>query len=279
MREDPGTAGDEGEETWRQLLADWLPPELAVVTKGRIIGHNGVGSPQVDVIVLRPGYPVSLRSKKVYLAGGVLAAFECKLTLRPGHVNKAAETSRAIRALALPREGTPYEELRSPIAFGVLAHRTAIRRDPEGRVDALLNSALLTDDHPREALDVLTVANLATWRTMAVLMTPQPQAWEATRAMHGLPEEGGIQLNYMRWYPWAGMPAVRPRPLYNLIEHLMSIVALEVPPYRPLAEYWSRAARDESNARSIASRVWPFSILSEPVANAVRRGRLTNGPR
>ena len=40
-REDPGTAGDEGEENWRELLESWLPSDLIVTTKGRIIGANG----------------------------------------------------------------------------------------------------------------------------------------------------------------------------------------------------------------------------------------------
>ena len=34
--EDPGTAGDQGEENWAELLRDWLPRTYEVVTKGRI---------------------------------------------------------------------------------------------------------------------------------------------------------------------------------------------------------------------------------------------------
>lgn len=64
-REDPGTAGDEGEEKWRELLADWLPSDLTVTTKGRIIGPNGERSRQIDVVVLRPGYPKALIHRKI----------------------------------------------------------------------------------------------------------------------------------------------------------------------------------------------------------------------
>lgn len=67
--EDRGTAGDEAELNWRGAFEDWLPSELTVVTKGRILGHDGEASPQLDVIVLRPGYPPFLREKKTYLAG------------------------------------------------------------------------------------------------------------------------------------------------------------------------------------------------------------------
>jgi hypothetical protein len=62
--EDPGTAGDEGESNWSNLLSDWLPSDVHVVTKGRILGANGVASPQVDVVVLSGDYPRKLLGKE-----------------------------------------------------------------------------------------------------------------------------------------------------------------------------------------------------------------------
>ena len=56
-REDPGTAGDEGEENWRTLLENWLPSGYHVRTKGRLLSPTGVAGPQVDVVVLKPTYP------------------------------------------------------------------------------------------------------------------------------------------------------------------------------------------------------------------------------
>jgi hypothetical protein len=35
--EDSGTAGDQGEEHWRKLFKQWLPPAYHVVTKGRLL--------------------------------------------------------------------------------------------------------------------------------------------------------------------------------------------------------------------------------------------------
>ena len=58
--EDPGTAGDQGEENWANLLRGWLPRTYEVVTKGRIISPDGVPSPQVDVLVLKSIYPRQL---------------------------------------------------------------------------------------------------------------------------------------------------------------------------------------------------------------------------
>ena len=122
VREDPGTAGDQGEENWAEILREWLPPAYNVVTKGRVLGHNGVASPQVDVIVLRPSYPPYLFNKKLYLAAGVAAAFECKLTLKAEHLEDAVENCIKIKKLFKPRVGTPYRELNTPIVYGLLAH-------------------------------------------------------------------------------------------------------------------------------------------------------------
>jgi len=57
--EDPGTAGDQGEENWAALLREWLPDYFQVVTKGRILTDSGYASPQIDVLVLYPSYPKS----------------------------------------------------------------------------------------------------------------------------------------------------------------------------------------------------------------------------
>src|SRR3954462_6058585 len=55
--EDPGTAGDQSEESWASVLRDWLPSNYHVVTKGRILAPTGETSPQVDVLILVPSYP------------------------------------------------------------------------------------------------------------------------------------------------------------------------------------------------------------------------------
>lgn len=111
--EDPGTAGDRGEENWAELFRDWLPQYFQVVTKGRILNHEGKTSPQIDVLVLSPSYPRQLLHEKLYLAGGVEAAFECKTTLEPEHIDKAVSTASAIRKLLPERTGTPYKEMHS----------------------------------------------------------------------------------------------------------------------------------------------------------------------
>ncbi len=58
-------------------------------------------------LVLRPGYPTYLKKSKYYLAGGVAAAFECKITLKPEHILQTVRTAIKIRELMPRRTGTP----------------------------------------------------------------------------------------------------------------------------------------------------------------------------
>lgn len=85
-KEDPGTSGDQVEENWAEILRQWLPRTFHVVTKGRIVSSKGLSSNQIDVLILSPFYPQGLLSNKLYIAAGVLAAFECKRTLRRSHI-------------------------------------------------------------------------------------------------------------------------------------------------------------------------------------------------
>ena len=141
--------------------------------------------------------------KKTYLAGGVLAAFECKLTLTSAYVTRAAATARIIHAMARPRTGTPYDELVSPLVYGLLAHRTALTDEPEQRIDRLLQAAIDHDERPGIGLDLLCIADLATWTPMTTLM-PRGLfggSFAAVQALHKLPDEGGISGYYMRGKP------------------------------------------------------------------------------
>ena len=111
--EDPGTAGDQGEENWAELLRGWLPRTYQVVTKGRIISADGRTSPQVDVLILKDVYPEKRLKKKLYLAAGVAAAFECKITLKASHIEEAVKRCVEIKNLYPVREGTPYTIFKS----------------------------------------------------------------------------------------------------------------------------------------------------------------------
>jgi hypothetical protein len=165
--EDPGTAGDQGEENWAELLRDWLPPICQVVTKGRIISHDGRTSPQIDVLVLKSSYPKKLLNKKVYLAAGVAAAFECKVTLKAAHITEALENCVAIKSLFTPRTGSPFKELNVPMTYGLLAHSHSWQGERSTPIDNIENKLLEEDsrlvEHPRQMIDLICIADLGAW--------------------------------------------------------------------------------------------------------------------
>jgi len=162
--DDPGTAGDQAEEDWAEILSNWLPANYRVVTKGRILFEDGTSSPQVDVLVLTPSYPRGLGNEKYVFAGGVVAAFECKLTLRSTDVRKTFETASAIKKKAPQRSGTPYDELNRPPIVGLLAHSQALGKGSESKrlYDVVEKYQDKHSDHPRELLDIICVADTAT---------------------------------------------------------------------------------------------------------------------
>lgn len=175
-KEDPGSAGDQGEENWAKLLKDWLPPIFQIVTKGRIINSNGEASPQVDIIVLKPEYPQGLLDKKLYLAEGVLAAFECKLTLKAQDLTKFFKNSVQIKRL-VPPEFRITDEIQSPIFYGLLAH-SIIWKKNERVVDSVSEIIRQKDleivTHPRHVPDLICVADIGCWHTTK---SPHPQTY------------------------------------------------------------------------------------------------------
>ncbi|WP_154665198.1 DUF6602 domain-containing protein [Pseudomonas fulva] len=165
--EDPGTSGDQGEESWARLLREWLPEGYSVVTKGRILGASGEASPQIDVIVLKPSYPKFLKAEKYYLLDGVAAAFECKLTLKSGHLEKVMRNAKVIASLSPKQIGSPKKELMSPLIYGVLAHSHTWKSDAKTVVAELTNkihNIAKQASEPRELPELICIADLAGWR-------------------------------------------------------------------------------------------------------------------
>lgn len=223
--EDPGTAGDQVEETWAEVLRKWLPEHFHVVTKGRVIGSTGEASPQIDLLVLWPNYPPFLLSKKLYLASGVAAAFECKLTFRKQHLRKLFDTSKQLaritekehfdRKRRKQRTGQnySYEEFHRIFEYGLLAHSFE-GSDPIQFAQTIseemerLDKALI--EHPKQMVDLVCVRDLGSWVSErgAILETHievegPPKRWEAkylqfpTSGYHCLTEAswgGGSQI-------------------------------------------------------------------------------------
>ncbi len=266
-KDDPGTAGDEGEENWASILRDWLPPSYRVVTKGRILSDKGTAGPQVDVLVLHPHYPPFLvnKNKKVYLASGVLAAFECKVTLKAEHISAATQNSVAIKQLFPERSGSPYRELFSPIKYGLLAQShawTKPRSTPLTHVSAGLDEADKTFvQHPRESVDLVCIADLATYvqwklahiRTMDNARLLVGSAFNGYyRTEHTLKELGLCSKIKFR--------DERINPIGSFLCTFLRMLAWEDASLRDLAGYFRLTGLAGSGMGTV--REWPLTVYS-----------------
>ena len=272
-REDPGTAGDQGESDWAKLLDEWLPPTLQVVTKGRIIGPDNTASPQVDVLVLKDIYPKGMLNKKLYLSSGVAAAFECKTTLRSHHIAEAVKTAGEIKQISQRRIGSPYNELHSPIIYGLLAHSHSWMRHNSQPESNVTNKILEADHqfvtHPRECLDMLCVADLGMWASWKA--TFYPPSHFATLAGYG--EHGAAVSEYVAFTALHNSEKNSFSPIGSLLAYLSRRLAWEIPSLRQLADYYYKASL--TGGGTIHERTWTSSVYSDPVRHRVERGEMT----
>jgi hypothetical protein len=278
--EDPGTAGDQGEENWATILREWLPHSFHIVTKGRILSTDGKASGQVDVIVLSPAYPRFMLDKKLYLAGGVAAAFECKTTLKASHIREAVENAATIRRLMRPRVGSPYKELHSPLIYGLLAHSHSWKgaaSTPLENVEAALREADAEKvAHPREMLDLLCIADLATWvSNIGTFLGPNqvPLDWRALEATYG--PEGSATTAYMQHSPQVDLQKPEFQPIGPFLNYLFRKLAREHDALRNLSDYFRLA--DLGGSGRGYMRCWPSSIYSDVIRQRVVAGALSNG--
>jgi hypothetical protein len=267
VKEDSGTAGDQGEDNWAHILKQWLPKEYTVVTKGRILSYKGDASPQVDVIVLHPGYPPALWDKKLYLAGGVAAAFECKLTLDAGDITKTLENCAAIKRLTVRRTGSPHLEMNSPLIYGLLSHSHSWK-EPGSRPIENITRQLQEKDrgitkHPREMVDLVCVADLATW------LAGKHAHWPAGF----LDAYSGKSTTYFSPYTQQRSEFQLLSPMGLLLLTLLKKLAWEDHRLRRLAEHFSLALNDFLGGGEAMPRFWD---LNEVFSDGVRE-KLVSG--
>ncbi|MGW4141906.1 DUF6602 domain-containing protein [Streptomyces mirabilis] len=211
-REDPGTAGNQGEETWAQLLRKWIPSGYHIVPGGRIIDTDGNTSPQVDILILHPSYPPGLLGIKHYLAPAVVAAFECKLTLTRAHIKKSSNCAALLEEMMV-REGRPAGEL----YYGVLAHSHSWSQgsNPAYRVhQALSDYAEEFTKRPGQCIDALCVADLGAWLADINITHHQVEM------SHLGPLEGLIPKSVQQTKEWKESYS-GPEPITRTIAHLL----------------------------------------------------------
>lgn len=292
--EDPGTAGDDGEENWAELLRKWLPSSYRVVTKGRIMNTAGECGPQVDVLVLSPAYPEALLGRKEYLEGGVLAAFECKLTLKAEHIHTAVNNAAEIRRLSQPaRQSTPYKELHGRVRYGLLAHSHVWKGKqslPIENIEKHLHGAELSEaQHPKEVLDVICVSDLAVWNTMKLLATGQPLLSQMSvryerlgRFWNTIQEAGGVVEVAHVCSAESNQTSDDKKHLFTpigaFLATLFKMLAWEDTSLRPLAEYFILA--DLLGSGRGGGKMWPLTVLSDDLAAKLKQGApLVSGER
>lgn len=269
--QDPGTAGDQGEENWAHLLRSWLPSKFRVVTKGRILGHNGKASPQVDIIVLHPSYPPLLDKTKLYLAGGVVAVFECKLTLNTNHIKSAFETAKIIYDISEKREGSPYKELTGSILFGLVAHSYSWKSDKE-IVLALIDEKLEAYQnpnmtHPRNLIDFLCIADLNTWiKDIFIWHIPEiPVDPDGTMPFRTTTERPV-------WTGYSRQGLSNPMTIGSLLTSILYRLAKEDNDLCKISSYFESSGLAGVNSGKMIS--WPYTVYSEEVYKSLQNGRI-----
>lgn len=275
--EDPGTAGDQGEENWAKLLREWLPPIYQVVTKGRILSHTGEAGPQVDVLVLRPTYPKGLLNNKYYLADEVAAAFECKVTLKAEHIIEAVKHAVEIRKLFPPRFGSPYQELHSPTIYGLLAHSHVWKGAKSTPAENINNRLIKTDkelvEHPREMLDLICVADLATWVSSKMSWLGPEMTfvdWDPLISTYG--PSGSAITSYMCFSKDSNNQRKPFTAIGSMLSHLLHKLAWEEPSVRRLAQYFFQTRLPGGGSGDL--RLWGEDIYSIGIRNKVKSGEL-----
>lgn len=248
---DPGTAGDEGEENWANLLREWLPPKYAVQTKGVLINPRGEKSPQADVVVLKPGYPKALQKHKTWLADGVAAIFECKNTLKTKDIQDSIVRSRDFKRLVSAHAtSTPFRDLHSPLVYGVLAHShswKSERSDPLGNVEKALQDPEKVIVDPKHLIDFLCVSDLGFWHNSRTA--------EA--------ENGDFQVYSMLFRSTNDERA----PIGSLISALFTRLSYDDYEARQLAQYF--ISMNMSSASADTARLWHESVVSAGTQNCL----------
>lgn len=274
--EDPGTAGDQGEENWATLVRKWLPRYFHIVTKGRILTASGYASPQVDVLVLSPSYPSNLLDKKLYLSGGVVAAFECKITVTAADITKAVRTAAELKRNLPERSGSPYKELNAGIIYGLIAHSHSWKNqnsNPSENIEGALKKAdAEIVKHPREHIDLITVSDLATWGCMKMTYLNPLN----TPLIGGQFGPTGSAMSIFACSAIGNQPeGAIFSPIGAFLARIYVALSWLYPDMQSLANYFHAVNLPGSGGGT--GRLWPISIYSEAIRDRVFRGEFSDG--
>jgi hypothetical protein len=234
--EDTQKAGHGGESTWERLLSDWLPDSYEIGLRKYILPEvEGAEAFETDIIVFNPSYPEALRDREEVLAGGVAAALSAKLTLNAEGIRDGVKKAAALRRQIMMRYGSLRDELLGPFPVGLVAH-SHVWKAPESTPLDNIGNALVSLDakhatHPRECLDILCVADLATWTASRIAYSPPEVAAVLPGAVQDQIEHGACVTSASR-----AEPELSPPPVGVFIAHLLNQLAYRDPTLRGMVQ-------------------------------------------
>jgi hypothetical protein len=222
--DDPQKVGHEGEGIWVDLLSKWLPSSYEVAKRKYILSEtdDAPHSGETDIVIFSPGYPEALRERAEVLAGGVAAAFYSRLTLDADSIRDATKRAVDTRRRLEQRYDTVRGEMLGPFPVGLLSPSHCWKGARSTPFENVTNAFVARDDelvnHPRECLDLICVADLATWYTVR---NPWMQVGDQgprclTSAMSAHPE-------------------LSPTPIAGFVMHLLRRLSYADPSLRPMA--------------------------------------------
>jgi hypothetical protein len=185
------------------------------------------------LVVFSPGYPEVFRGREEVLAAGVAAAFNLRLTLDADGIRDGTQRAVDARRHLKPRWDTGRRELLGPFPVGLVAHSHRWKGEGSAPLDNVTNAFVDREDelarHPRECLDLLGVADLATWSTARNPWLERPPGAGPPRCLTSV---------------MAAHPDLSPTPVAGFVNQL-----------------WRRLSYDDPSLRPMAAGLWALELL------------------
>ena len=237
---------------------EWLPRTFHVRTRCRILGHHGDASRQADIVILRPEYPEQLLDEKYVFAGGVLAAFECKLTLRHGDIEEFYNKAISYKSVSEGRRGSTYYELQWPYLTGLLAHKS--EWGSTHQVIDIIETQISRYDkelvrHPALMPDLICIADLATWSVQKHVHGPG----------YPMGNQDSTDPSVVTGYGRHNKGIRHLTPVGALISSLWTKLSYEQHAMAPVAHYFRQA--DATGIMQFMPRRWSGDVFGSDLLN------------
>lgn len=199
----------------------------------------------------------------MYFAGGVVAVFECKTTLRQRDLAKIVQHAAQVKNTSPIRSGSPYLELQQPIIYGVLAHSSDISNTEDFEYTLIKNlhkHTVKNVKHPRELIDMLCIADAATFVLDKTVSVGPYSETDALEEFQEFDDQGGITTTYFSHTDKISSLEIQGHVLGTLIFDITHRLAYENVMLREFATYLELSGSFASIGVPI---LWNKNVLSE----------------